>query len=1253
MDPPLDPELELRAHIRSLLLEYALTHLATNYVTWTQNAVTDLLSESLVFAPTRAPTEVTLPVDPFQILSQSWGLSKLNLYEERWKVDDAEALSSYIKRQISVPPGVEMSEKLWNSDSDEDFHTFLLSRPLSPILSCRSRRETPLSSKSMATAQLPQSHGELLETWRIYPAENITFDETNVNVDDALGNKLEFDAESHLAVLNLIKTVPAMSARTETISETRNFDEFLRVDTPPLETLEPEMLPLFPRSRQPGLALASPEFERIPFITSLEAMTKLPGLSLSSVEVNDEDEEDIANEHLKQVGGWDGIRTPSSPLTLGTPSLVDTSSDIDELFLPSSAAEGLGEEFLPMEEFQLPKAERLGGRCSKLLGEGKKQVLSISQCIDADRNCSLSSFISPLLRLSQAPGSLTSPKSPISSPPSQISLSMLGQPSSEASHNEIQIRSTGRGDVSMSSDDSFTFAAKTIERACGGFLGDGDPYSLILGEKIDEKDEYLMNVPTLAPPNEHDASTCLPTRLSELVVPATSIVPPGSGPPAHRGPYTGFLKKAKGLQSLQLELSWIPFKYGRTVPTDEEVADVADDISAQLVKAIELPQDDVTFRLSELLNYDSAFSSSSQPFSTAVPSALVWSLDDELDSPILASELFDDGIGLVLTRRDRMRLAGISTLEDWDHDEDTGGNGGEDTKDNATPRGRPTKRVRFQDHNDLEKATRTIFEEVIDEAAYTIDDSGVVFASPEPHIGAESYSSSFTQMAYDAEGFDGPAADGNLFLDMDIIHCGRDDSDLPSDYLSDPPGTSAFPIPPHSHNHAFAPASPERSQITHINEPTAADELSPGHPHRSFRSSPSAPLGCGPLASTGVVPAAISSISPDPYPASEAMVNEDGLQAVPTSFATTSTPAISARQSLAQYLALCGKASVVRPDISTPPCTVLTPETGESAITVHQVQAAPSSGTRDTPAELFDDRTLVLPDRYTRPDTGHTYMASLSLVQKRALVRALGSYCAVDLVEREALGGSSASPETTSGSEDLILDCDTAVLFPSLELLPARSAGLLALLARLSWHYAHLLVVFECYPSAWDCSGGAPRTGADRRVASVWSPPVVKAVRNLKRDLAISEGLQTKREACLVEYAFANSPEEAAAFARTYGDFAEARDATGGDVWGQRLWLTYEERDGECDLCGVDSMNPFASCLLLSQVSLENFLEKTPEERLLEYRTLIGSDRIGRFNAYMARRLDAMQLPPSSPIDTSSSLHSVPVLEDCETDGLH
>lgn len=39
-----DNEYELRAHIRHLLLDYALTHLTTDYVAFTQNAVTEVLT---------------------------------------------------------------------------------------------------------------------------------------------------------------------------------------------------------------------------------------------------------------------------------------------------------------------------------------------------------------------------------------------------------------------------------------------------------------------------------------------------------------------------------------------------------------------------------------------------------------------------------------------------------------------------------------------------------------------------------------------------------------------------------------------------------------------------------------------------------------------------------------------------------------------------------------------------------------------------------------------------------------------------------------------------------------------------------------------------------------------------------------------------------------------------------------------------------------------------------------------------------
>lgn len=37
-----DREVELRAHIRSLLSQYAVTHLATNYIAWTESEVANV-----------------------------------------------------------------------------------------------------------------------------------------------------------------------------------------------------------------------------------------------------------------------------------------------------------------------------------------------------------------------------------------------------------------------------------------------------------------------------------------------------------------------------------------------------------------------------------------------------------------------------------------------------------------------------------------------------------------------------------------------------------------------------------------------------------------------------------------------------------------------------------------------------------------------------------------------------------------------------------------------------------------------------------------------------------------------------------------------------------------------------------------------------------------------------------------------------------------------------------------------------------
>lgn len=276
---------------------------------------------------------------------------------------------------------------------------------------------------------------------------------------------------------------------------------------------------------------------------------------------------------------------------------------------------------------------------------------------------------------------------------------------------------------------------------------------------------------------------------------------------------------------------------------------------------------------------------------------------------------------------------------------------------------------------------------------------------------------------------------------------------------------------------------------------------------------------------------------------------------------------MSARHSLGNFLAICGKSLGAGSDLlERLDCAA---EPVDSTLGTAEALAAPSAPLhqlKETPLELINDHTLILPAQHSSPKTGHRYMASMELIQKRALVRALALLCAVDLVERDHLG-------TDAENVHMILDCDTAVLFVSVETLPSCGHALMTSLTQLSWRFSRLLVVFECYPSSWSYKGG--RDFANKHVASVWSPPVVKAVKKLRRDLSIADGIQTKRTSTDIVYAFAVTPEEAAAFARMYGDDAASRDGDADTSLGERAWLTLEERDVSDYMLAQGVLRPF------------------------------------------------------------------------------
>ncbi|KAG5353703.1 hypothetical protein C0989_003129 [Termitomyces sp. Mn162] len=288
---------------------------------------------------------------------------------------------------------------------------------------------------------------------------------------------------------------------------------------------------------------------------------------------------------------------------------------------------------------------------------------------------------------------------------------------------------------------------------------------------------------------------------------------------------------------------------------------------------------------------------------------------------------------------------------------------------------------------------------------------------------------------------------------------------------------------------------------------------------------------------------------------------------------------------------------------------------------------------RTTPTELYTDMTVRIPSHSPRPQTIHKYMASVDLLQKQILIRSLASQeCLVELVERDSLGGA-----------DLIIDPHTAVIFTCLLSLPACCNKLLERLSAQSWRYKRVLIVFEAYPESRSFRQ-RPKDGLTEPEPELYAytPPIVKAIKRFRRNLAIAEGCGKKSTACDVWYAFANSVSDAATYSRLFGDGAERADWTRGVLWGDRAWLDADEsqvrfinhftkgcrlkplRQDEKDLASFSGMNHFSAALVLYQITLQEFLDVTPEERLTMVGPLIGNEAITTFNLEIEERMRVM-----------------------------
>ncbi|KAF9651947.1 hypothetical protein BDM02DRAFT_3138361 [Thelephora ganbajun] len=106
----MERELQLKNHIRGLLLDYCRTHITKDYVTFTQDAVQTLLSDRIALVSLEDPNSITLPVDPMDALLR--GLDTPLIPEEKWTTD-ADSLG-HIRRSMNLGPVSLVTSKCWH-----------------------------------------------------------------------------------------------------------------------------------------------------------------------------------------------------------------------------------------------------------------------------------------------------------------------------------------------------------------------------------------------------------------------------------------------------------------------------------------------------------------------------------------------------------------------------------------------------------------------------------------------------------------------------------------------------------------------------------------------------------------------------------------------------------------------------------------------------------------------------------------------------------------------------------------------------------------------------------------------------------------------------------------------------------------------------------------------------------------------------------------------------------------------------------
>ncbi|KAG9045348.1 hypothetical protein FS837_006480 [Tulasnella sp. UAMH 9824] len=495
MEPlPYKLEADARQEIRAHLSDHLQKHLAINSDDYTIQEAETLLSGILRHVLLSGPTDMGPPRDFIELLSDNPSISELSLPDDRLSISvNVLQWLKQLKTQVGRTERICTERELSRFALDEATHALSPHHPMELLISRRSKRQTPMIGSGMSVDVLPNALVDIKSELGLSSVPVPELGEQTVNQEQVLSLRFSLDTRTKTEIGNLLSSLPmsiTSAGRPTRAASSRRQDpiptaitDFLTSEAP-IPTVSHRMSP--------------PLFPRVP--PSLVRTNQYLGNDLSDVhrlvggKVDmEQDEFDYVKESFKLVDGWNPLpdlssstansdmSSPTSPRREITDKYWFSSSDEPDVTLDQWKMDS--QYLLGPEEVEFPRSQR----ASQPLFDLMAKTTGI---------CSMEDVVGDPI-----PGDAQFPPKWSNHSTDDMPSSVLG---AVASNTESR----------MEPDDADSLLAQVYKD-----VEAQDPLSLILNEKMDQKDSNLMDVPDLPDPCGRSSTFPNISHLSIMLAP--------------------------------------------------------------------------------------------------------------------------------------------------------------------------------------------------------------------------------------------------------------------------------------------------------------------------------------------------------------------------------------------------------------------------------------------------------------------------------------------------------------------------------------------------------------------------------------------------------------------------------------------------------------------------------------------------------------------------------------------------------------